>query len=359
MSRKQIFNLKTEVLNIASAKFHKWKDGDFGENEDPYGKGDDEHYGHVKLVGSITEETNDNDGASVGAIKGYVSNALSSHFNITTQNTGNINNNSLLSASVIKDLINQAINGLTTKTINYQKNEEQPKPLNNVLDDITTAIENNINPNNVDLTSPKSIPENTDIDSLQTAGYYFYDKDETISLTYNDLNVHYKNSLITVEAQPNGNIIQYINATTPSGNELSDYKMTGEKYFRIFNGTNWSNLSLIYTPQKTKEVNITEALQTENSTGIITITETTAGFIVNWHQTSENNTYIIQEDLYEYETIGVFPPIPIGNNPYVFGNLIGKIDIKITKENIAVRSTLPSGSIIKNVNATFFVPRME
>ena len=50
MSRKQIFNLKREVLDIASAKFHNLKDEDLAENEDPYRKGDKTHYGHVKLI---------------------------------------------------------------------------------------------------------------------------------------------------------------------------------------------------------------------------------------------------------------------------------------------------------------------
>lgn len=356
---KTILNLQSVINEIASPKNHTWKDGD----AKTYGKGNGDTYGHVKLVGTIPDDTtSDNEGASVSAIKSYISSKITP---VIKDTEATIDDSSLLTGAVIKKLINQlvseSISKLSIENIIYQKaatEDEEDKTLEDALTDINTAIEQSHNPNNIDLTSPKSV-EN-DIDSLKTPGYYTYDKEEDVTLNYNGTpSVHCKDALITVEAQSDGNVIQYILATTPSGN-LDEYKITGEKYVRVFDGEEWSPLSLIYTPQKNRSVSPTEALMDKdgNTTGNITMTETTAGFTFNWHQYGEG-TYTIQSDLYEYEKIGGFESIPIGNTPFIFGNLIGKIDIKIDAQGIFVRSTLPSGSVVKNVNTTFFIPRIE
>ena len=136
---------------------------------------------------------------------------------------------------------------------------------------------------------------------------------------------------------------------------MSRFKLNGKKYLRIFDGE-WSKPSLIYTPNMSIEPYYENPID-----GIrITITETTAGFIFNWKQeNNDDNSYKVQKDFYEYETLCTFTDLPIGDNPYIFGNLIGKMDVRITKNDMSIRSTLSKDSKIKNVNETFFVPRLE
>lgn len=442
MTSERIFNLKDEILSLASAKKHSWQDGDFVEEGDPYGKGDEENYGHVKLISNINtinaNDENKSAGVSIAGMKSYIEKeipyivknfdqiqhpiyrftsygesgaveygdgtvqvtgdseegyipvkVLTNEFDnsfvddifyvpentepdddrlyqlkIKNNNTyedvdiwvkiyydkiiGNLDN-TLLTKKISEELINQLINeakeDLTTDDI---KNNDET--LTSKLENIDQQIRDNNRKNNIDLTSPTETTVN--IDTLTTPGYYYYNEEESVSqLSYNNNIVHYTNSLIIVEQQPNGTILQYIYSTTHD-NTLSTYLMDGKKYLRIKKpNKEWSNLSLIYTPT-TQIFNI----GAENSE--ITVKEVTAGFIINWTQTTENNTYTIDQDkLYEYQIIGQFSPnLPIGNNPYIFSSLIGKVDVKITKANIAVRST---STTVKNVNTSFFVPRVE
>ena len=355
----KIFNLKDEVLSVASKKNHKWDDSHFNENNeqenDPYGKGDNNFYGHVKLISNAeafdTYEENASVGVSIAGLKSYFENEMPPIEKSSNEDDENILLTKYVTTQLINDLIEEARTELNTDDIRIVSED---KTLTERLSDIDDTIERNYNPNNIDLTSPKPVTENDNINNLTTAGYYYYNKEESVPLLYNEENIHYENAIIMVERQPDETILQYIYATKKETNDLI-YTIDGTKFLRTSNdnGTNWSDLSLIQIPnQSSKEI-------TSHRTGtIITYKETTAGFTFNWKQ--ENNVdYEVQEDLYEYETIGTFAPLPIGDNPYIFGNLIGKVDVKINKNSIAVRSTLPSGNVIKNVNATFFVPRIE
>lgn len=136
---------------------------------------------------------------------------------------------------------------------------------------------------------------------------------------------------------------------------MTNFKIDGRKFLRVYDGENWTNLSLVYTPQKT--------INASHEDSYIEITETTAGYTFKWTQNpneDDENIYEIKKNQYEYEEVTNFPSLCIGDNVYVFGNLIGKIDVKITNTNMEVRSTLPAGSKVKNVNnISFFVPRIE
>lgn len=363
MVSKKIFDLKQEILEIAPAKSHKWKDTDFSGNEDVYGKGDAEYYGHVKLISDvdqISSRENDSNGVSVAGLRGYVNSiqqVIRDYNNINDEGT----NNYLLSASVIKqyvtDKITQLLSNLTTDDITI----EDQGTLTDKISSIDRQIEENYNPNNIDFSSPKRT-NTTSINDLIEPGYYQYDLNTELPY-FEDDKIYCKDAIITVEGQPDGTILQYIYPTNPERqDDKSDeyvYKLNGKKFLRIYKNGNWSSLSLVYTPQSTIETSYANNEDVTNGINI-TITETTAGFTFNWqHTNNDDDSYIIKKEFYEYETLCIFPSIPIGRNPYIFGNLIGKVDVKIDKNSMSVRSTLSNGSKVKNVNTTLFVPRIE
>ena len=61
---------------------------------------------------------------------------------------------------------------------------------------------------------------------------------------------------------------------------------------------------------------------------------------------------------YQFYTIAEFTSLPI-EEPYVVGNLIGHVDVKISKDSFKVRSTNRQGEYVTGVNNTFFVPRIN
>ncbi len=426
MVSKKIFDLKKEVLEIASAKKHNWQDSDF----DTYGEGDETHYGHVKLTSSIndTTTTNDSHAASVSAVKSYVQASQKILIDEDEQHLIDVDSEEhtdhALSKGVIsryvKEKINSLLNSLTTDKIKVVKNDTTTT-LTSTLNAIDKKIDDNYNPNNIDLSRPREVSDK-DIHDLIEPGYYQYKLDTRLKYFERD-DVCCKDAIVIVEGQPDGTILQYIyptedelkkdtsntvntepdttepnatetdatetdttetdtteptttetdtteptttepNATETDATETTEesvllYKLNGKKFLRTYRNETWSNLSLVHTPQSSIDVRYNNEQDVRDKISI-KLTETTAGFIFNWqHNNDDNDSYTIKKDFYEYETIGTFLDIPIGDNPYIFGNLIGKVDVKIDKNSMAVRSTLSKGSKVKNVNMTLFVPRME
>ena len=348
MAWETLFNLYNEIKEIAPPISHT-------SNDKTYGVGNDNVYGHVKVHSNIDNNTaKQDDTASISAIKNYVTSSIKPNLSdINEINEDTNEENTLLSISAIKQLITQSMNDIKTTltTSDIQLNDSEAT-LENKIEDIETQINNYSN--SIDLGNPIEINEdNTDIiniNYLKEPGYYYYNKDYNNNdspLKYNNVDICHKKSLVIVEKQPDGIIVQHIYST-----DDIEYNLDGTEYIRFFKDT-WSDLSVKYKPTTNCTISTTK-----NET-LLTCKENTAGFIITWKQNNEDNSYITSNNLYEYETIGTFTyPIPIGDTPYIFSNLIGKIDIKVSKSNIQVRSTLKE-SKIKNVNTTFFIPRLE
>lgn len=348
MTWEKLFDLYEEVSKIAPPISHE-------SSDNKYGIGSDNVYGHVKVHSNIDNNTaKQDDTASISAIKSYVTSSIKPNLSdINEINKDTNEENTLLTISAIKQLITQSINNIkSTLTISDIKLNDSEDTLENKIEDIEVQIGNYSN--TIDLSNPIEINEdNTDIiniNYLKEPGYYYYNKEYNSNnspLKYNNVDVCHKKSLVIVEKQPNGIIIQRIYST-----DDIEYNLDGTEYIRFFKDT-WSDLSIRYKPTTNYTISTTK------SETLLTCKENTAGFIITWKQNNEDNSYLTSDNLYEYETIGTFTyPIPIGDTPYIFSNLIGKIDIKVSKNNIQVRSTLKE-SKIKNVNVTFFIPRLE
>ena len=79
-------------------------------------------------------------------------------------------------------------------------------------------------------------------------------------------------------------------------------------------------------------------------------------YTFKWSQSEDRYQLPMQQ--YQFYTIAEFTSLPI-EEPYVFGNLIGHVDIKISKDSFKVRSTNRKGEYVTGVNNTFFIPRIN
>lgn len=211
MAWQQLLNLKEEILKYAAKKNH-------ADNENTYGAGDNEKYGHVKLKNSITDTTtNDNDnttlytdddshGASISAIKTYVATKIDKFYTKTE--------------------VDNKLDNIPTKT--------QFTNLNGQVTQLNSTINQYANNTHLDLNNPIIIDNESEINNINeliTPGYYYYTKDENNSIigSYNGESVNYKNAIVIVMQQPDGNILQYIYSTEEKSIEPSQEESSEEE----------------------------------------------------------------------------------------------------------------------------------
>lgn len=365
--QKNILKLDEEVLKHAAPIKHSWS---MNNTSVDYGKATDSYYGHVVVdtnlndssnnpvsnktintaITQLTDEKANKNHASTTTEYGEATDSQYGHVKVDTELKNSINpvKNSVIYSAI--DDINKDIEGIVSS---LGTNTEGIKKLLNLNEPTETT--DNIN----DLTEP---------------GFYIYKGEEEKPLnkdTYNiinddeskpvDENTYYNEALIFV-IKNTTRIIQYIFSTKKVFDDrdpnVFEYKLNGSHYSRFGiitnNITQWSMLGLVYKPY-TKSNLVTNIVAKDAS---INIYENASGFTIEWEQLNTKQSYeIVADELYAYETICEFNDLPI-KGPFIFGNLIGKCDIRITPEKMELRSTLNKGNIIKNIHQTFFVPRV-
>lgn len=339
--------LKEQVLRWAASKRHSHKAEDIEDMDSKYapvnhadasnkfGLGDTDKYGHVKVDDEISD-------SSINPVQN----------------------------KVIKQAITDAINNLRNELIN--KLQEKFNIVTEITSESTDKTDNKYNiptahavwnalSNYKDLfvgrswDSPKKIDEN--IDNMRTPGYFL--QTGSRSFSYGGEKIYYTNALIRVEKQSN-RVIQHVYATTRVSNGIdSTYKINGAEYTRIGTSeTDWRAWEAAHIPYRLTSRAVNEGNGVDK--GSVKVFENTSGFLITWDQFSqENDRYPVTAPLYEYNTVCEFSPaLPIKNN-YVFGNLIGRMDVKISSNKMQIRSTVQPGGRIIEVHESYFVPRNQ
>jgi hypothetical protein len=173
---------------------------------------------------------------------------------------------------------------------------------------------------------------------------------EDYTFLHGNETIYYKNGLIKVE-KSNNIIIQHVYSV-----DKNTKKLNSCEYTRKGSNGNWDSWYVTHKPYTKYQGTITYGTGVDQ--GSIEVYENTAGFIIKWNQTNNNQQrYPITAPLYEFTRVCSFnPPLPI-DGPYVFGNLIGRMDIRITNKQMDIRSTVVPGGRIIEMHETYFVPR--
>lgn len=339
--------LKEQVLRWAALKRHSHKAEDIEDMDSKYapvnhadasnkfGLGDTDKYGHVKVDDEISD-------SSINPVQN----------------------------KVIKQAITDAINNLRNELIN--KLQEKFNIVTEITSESTDKTDNKYNiptahavwsalTNYKDLfvgrswDSPKKIDEN--IDNMRTPGYFLQTSNR--HFFYGGEKIYYTNALIRVEKQSN-RVIQHVYATSKVTNgSNTTWKINGAEYTRIGTSeTDWKPWHAVHIPYRLTSRAINEGKGVDK--GAVKVYENTAGFLITWDQFSqEKDKYPVTAPLYEYNTVCEFSPaLPIKNN-YVFGNLIGRMDVKISSNKMQIRSTVQPGGRIIEVHESYFVPRNQ
>lgn len=339
--------LKEQVLRWAALKRHSHKAEDIEDMDSKYapvnhadasnkfGLGDTDKYGHVKVDDEISD-------SSVNPVQN----------------------------KVIKQAITDAINNLRNELIN--KLQEKFNIVTEITSESADKTDNKYNiptakavwdalTNYKDLfvgrswDSPKKIDEN--INNMRTPGYFL--QTGSRSFSYGGEKIYYTNALIRVEKQSN-RVIQHVYATSKVSNGIdTTWKINGCEYTRWGSSeTDWKPWHAAHVPYRLTSRAINEGKGVDK--GAVKVYENTAGFLITWDQFSqEKDKYPVTAPLYEYNTVCEFSPaLPIKNN-YVFGNLIGRMDVKISSNKMQIRSTVQPGGRIIEVHESYFVPRNQ
>ena len=370
----RILTLKDQVLKWAAPKQHSDTD------PDKYGQGTNSEYGHVKVSNTLSQD--DDNPVKGSAIYSYINGVkqgLEKYKIITSENV-------FVDADSSDGKSNIPTTKAVLKKINEMLSDFQPF---NVLTEITSETKHEDDTNHrkniptakavwdalssykdllvgVSYKMPQSYKKG--INTLTTAGYYIMDHDKTKpkSFSYGGETIYYTNALVTVKKQSN-RVIQHVCATTKvtSSKNASNYnyKINGSEYTRHgsynSNGeTTWKPWHVAHKPySKTSRVKKPGQGVDDNS---VVVYENTAGFIIQWKQTNSNQKrYPVYASLYQYVDVCEFSPaLPI-TGPYVFGNLIGRMDIKITPTKMQIRSNVAPGGRIIEMEETYFVPRNQ
>lgn len=294
------------------------------------------------LLTILSDNTNSTNPAQSNAIVTYViakTNALNEDITNTLNNyTTHIENNYLKKSDAANTY-------LTQTTINNLLNKDIADTYYAPIEHSHTNLVFNMYAYPTETTEP--------IDNIVEPGYYKYTGIGTIICGSN--NIHYSNSLIKVEKH-NNYIIQHLYATSFIG---SDYVINGEEYTRYGyksnnNSYNWDKWHIKYIPYRELNSNLITSISEDIDN--FTIYESTAGYTFKWTQSEDRYQLPMQQ--YQFYTIAEFTSLPI-EEPYIFGNLIGHVDIKISKDSFKIRSTNRQGEYITGINNTFFVPRIN
>lgn len=326
----------TDLMNIFAPKNHQ-------SDSDEYGKGNTTKYGHLKLNTSIENADDNTMPVSVSGIVEYITNQINALKNELT------------------DIYQSKINIIdSTKKLESYKDEDKTDDKYNIPTSkaVWEALENYEGLlDGVSLSRPQSV--NKDIDQLREPGYYLQTGNRHFS--YGGESINYKNALIKVERQKNSNrVIQHVYATSKiTTSDGPVYKINGSEYTRWgTSSTDWKAWHVAHKPY-TKTVRACKWGAGVDK-GSVVVYENTAGFIIHWDQTKQaDDRYPVSAKLYEYATVCEFePPLPI-KGPYVFGNLIGRCDFRITSNKMEIRSNVSPGGRIIGMHETFFVPRNQ
>lgn len=339
-----IMFFKEQVLRFAAAIKHRHSTDDIdginnysrkphASSGTEHGKGTSSVYGHVKVNDTVEgESVTDDMPVSSAGIKTYVTGkiteldtslraALQPKLNIVTSITKNSTNSQIPTALAVWNAL-----------ISYK--------------DLLIGV---------DLARPQSINKN--LNEMVNAGYFKQTGHRHFS--YGGETIYYTNALIKVEKQAN-RVIQHVYATSPvtSGGKTT-YKVNGCEYTRWGSSTtNWGAWHCAHKPytKTTRAKNWGPGVDSNS----VVVYENTAGFIIHWDQyKQDNDKYPISANLYEYAKVCEFnPPLPI-KGPYVFGNLIGRMDIRITSSKMEIRSNVSKGGRIIGMHETYFVPRNQ
>lgn len=356
-----ILTLKDQVLKWATPKSHMTDEATESE------------LGHVKLDNTVSNSSA-NPVKSSGIVN-YVKSQVTK-YNIKEaitnieQKTSNIYNIPTVKAvyDAIDDLNNTLRDELsidTTTTVDSSSTDSKiptARAVWNAISNHDSILEG------VDYKRPKSYTGS--INNLTTAGYYIMNHSVSSPKTfsYGGEKIYYTNALVVVKRQSN-RVIQYVCAsnkiTSSSNNNTYTYKINGSEYTRygIYNSsgkTTWKPWHMLHKPYtKTTRAKIKAKHKGVDANSIV-VYENTSGFIIRWKQTNNNQRrYPISAPLYEYAEVCEFSPaLPI-SGPYVFGNLIGRMDIRITSTKMEIRSNVAPGGRIIQMDETYFVPRNQ
>lgn len=346
-------NFAEIILKLAAKKEHS-------DTTTTYGEATDTKYGHVQKTSTISNNST----------KAVTSGAVYSHTTTpaTTSVLGHVKVDSSLSNSssnpiqnkVINSSITNLTNNLSTANGKITQAEGNISTLTNRVNTLQTSV------NGIDFVNPKNLPSGVNnLDGLVAPGYFVFNKTSSpLTISYGGREIPYNNGLINNKVQGNRLIQQVYTTKATTTNGTTTYRLTGSIYQRVVvveNGqitsrpSEW-NWECIHVNHE----DVAPYSATLSSTAIkkVTIDESTAGFTITWSQTgNEDWSYEVQKDLYEYADVCTFSPVLPIKGAYIFSNLIGKIDVKITSEKMQVRSTLPKGNKVYDVNASYFVPR--
>ena len=168
----------------------------------------------------------------------------------------------------------------------------------------------------------------------------------------NKPNVNTTNGILTV-LKPGNSYTHILNL--PNGEE---YRRHGD-----INGNNinWDSWKLSYMPFQKYTAPLAGASY-NNNVHDIEIFQDTSGYTIRWNQTynptGNSQTYFITHPTqYEYKHVVKFKKNLDIAGPYVFGNLIGTMDVKIQPDGIYLRSP-KANNHINGINETYFVPRV-
>ena len=321
---ENIFNLKTEVLKFASPKDHTHEQSDIegltntlngkapinhADTTGRYGEASEQQYGHVKVIYEMLGETDSV--PTDRAVKNYID-----------LRTANLDPSSL-------DIPSEAdIRNIATSVFN--SNFTDAKFNNKLLQ--KSAI------------YPKDIASSPN--SITTVGYYRLTG--TGNITYGNEVFSYHNAFLKVTY--NGTrYIQLLQLANSEEYERVRYKKSDGNWA-------WGYWHLHYKPYTENASVVKKADSSNDEYKNIHVYETTAGYIIRWKRDSK---FYLQINQYEYDKICSFSPALNISGPFVFGNLIGKSDVRINTNGMWIRSTDKKGQYISGINETFFIPRKQ
>ena len=298
------------------------------------------------------------------AAKNHVHDAAAS---VTTDGTDPVQSKGIVSY-VTNKIANfktesQIITLIENKMVDYVKTSSLSDTLNNYLSKNDAAelyATKNEVPTDINIYA-NPIQTSTKINYLVEPGYYIYTGTDATFYCQPD-NVHYTNGLIRVETQSN-HIIQHVYATSYS-TSAQKYKIDGREFVRYGYTSTENNETKPHWEDKWRVANIpwkkrNDLLKTRGekvSENGFSIYECTAGYVFQWKQAGSQQAYVLPMDQYNFASVYTFKDLPI-TSPFVFGNLIGHIDIKITENDFRVRSVNKRNEKIIGVNESYFVPR--
>ena len=339
--------LKEQVLRWSAAKKHAHKAEDIEDMDskyapvnhadasNKYGLGDTDKYGHVKVDDEISDSSVNP--VQNKAIKQAITDAID-----------NLRNELINKLQEKFNIVTEITSSSTDKT-----DDKYNIPTAHAVWSALSSYKGLFVGRSWD--SPKKIDEN--IDKIRDPGYYLQIGSRHFS--YGGEKIYYTNALIRVEKQSN-RVIQNVYATSKVTNgSNTTWKINGAEYTRIGNSeTDWRAWEAAHVPYRLTSRAVNEGKGVDK--GSVKVFENTAGFILHWNQNSqEKDKYPISAPLYEYTTVCEFSPaLPI-TGPYVFGNLIGRMDIKITSDKMQIRSTVQPGGRIIEMHESYFVPRNQ